>query len=466
MTINHKSRLLFQVVAIALSALSILSSCKKSSNEDDDSGYEVSTDIRDSAYLITKDIYLWYDRLPSISVFQPKQLTDLDDVMSKVRSYQPLDQWSFAETKAETEQTENGQSTDFGFMVKVLSPTEIRVSYVYQKSDAGKKGVRRTWQISKINNRSLNMGVQNDVDYINNTFFGSSGSAEFEFIKPDNSHITLTLSKTQYDLNTVLFKNVYVKGNKKIGYLVFNEFSSHNSVIELQQAFSYFEQQAVNEMIVDLRYNRGGYVSTQDTLANLLAPLSVGRKQKLMYTYAFNKNYSSENFSTKFDKLGNLNLSRVLFIVSPASASASELLINNLRPVMSTILIGDTRTYGKPVGFFPIPVGNFNIFPVSFKTINSAGEADFFGGFAVNKNVVDNVLHDFGDEREANLKQALSFLSTGSYIASTFADRSGLSSAEIQKVSDANASIVENIPSYSIENRPEKMPKSVKAIQR
>lgn len=469
MIFKYNSRFLFQLIAIALGVTSVFSSCKKGSDDPEvetDPNYKVSTDIRDSAYLITKDIYLWHEDLPHISMFKPINSGDIYEVMDKVRTYQRLDKWSFAETKEETEQTENGQSTDFGFMIKLISATDIRVNYVYANSDAGKQGVERGWRLTKINDRLIQASNQSDIDFINEVFFGSPNSVKFEFIKLDNSPVTLTIAKTQYDLNTVLYRNVYVKGNKKIGYLVFNEFSGENSVVELSEAFNYFQQQSVNEMIIDLRYNRGGYVSTQDVLANLLAPFSVGKKQKLMYTYAFNKNYKDWDESTYFDKLGNLNLSRVVFIVSPSSASASELLINNLKPVMTEILIGETRTYGKPVGFFPIPVGEFNIYPVSFKTINSAGTADFYNGFPVDKNVADDLKHNFGDEQEANLKQALNFLTTGSFIASTLADRSGVSAAEIRKTAEVNAEIFENIPSFTIENRPEKMPRSIKVLQK
>jgi hypothetical protein len=251
-----------------------------------------------------------------------------------------------------------------------------------------------------------------------------------------------------------------------VGYLVFNEFSATTSIAELQTAMSYFEGQGVNEMVVDLRYNRGGYVSTQDYLANSLAPQSVGVDKTVMYTYKFNKNYSSLDETYKFQKSGTLDLKRIIFIVSPSSASASELIINNLNPVMNVKLIGDTRTYGKPVGFFPIPVFEYNIFPVSFKTLNSLGKADFYEGFPVDKNVADDLLHDFGDPNEANLKEALYYLSNGSFSASAPAKISSLRQSDIQKVSEANYQLGENLPAVTIEDRPSRMPLPVRVLQR
>jgi hypothetical protein len=346
------------------------------------------------------------------------------------------------------------------------SATEIRVIYVYANSSAGQKGVKRTWRVNKINGKAINRNIEADVNYINNIFFGNDQSAVFEFLKPDNTSETLTLSKTTYPLNTVLFSKIYTGSSKKIGYFVFNEFSGTTSVNELVSTINNFQSQGVNEIVIDLRYNRGGFVSTQDTLANMLAPQSVGRGQKVMYTYKFNDKYSSWNESTKFYKVGSLNLSRVFFIVSPSSASASELLINNLRPVMDVKLIGETRTYGKPVGFFPIPVYEYNIFPVSFKTVNSNGEADFYQGFPVNHHVADDLLHDFGDVNEAALSRAVNFINSGQYVSRSSAGKiSSVPQKDVQRISEINAGIMEHLPSTTIENRPAKMPPAVRRLQ-
>ncbi|MBC7914981.1 MAG: hypothetical protein H7Y07_12760 [Pyrinomonadaceae bacterium] len=446
----------------------VLSSCKKDKSEADDFSleYKVKADERDSAYLYTRAWYLWADKLPPITIFQPRDLTDIYKVMDKVKTFESLDKWSFVETKAETLQSQQGSSTDFGFLVKFApgSNTEIRVTYAYANSTAGLAGIKRSWRLNKINDRVINRSIQADVEFINDIFFGTPQKAKFEFIKPDNSVVTIDLQKTTYTLNTVLYSKVYTKGAKKIGYFVFNEFSGSTSVNELVSTINDFQNKGVNEIVVDLRYNRGGFVSTQDTLANMLAPLSVGRAQKVMYTYEFNKNFSSLNESFKFYKTGTLNLNQIVFIVSPSSASASELLINNLRPVLSVRLIGDTRTYGKPVGFFPIPVFSYNIFPVSFKTVNSNGEADYYSGFPVNKQVADDLNHDFGDEEEANLKAALSYLTTGAYTASVLASR--FSEAEIKKTAEINYNFFENIPSATIENRPSRMPAIIGNLQK
>ena len=106
-----------------------------------------------------------------------------------------------------------------------------------------------------------------------------------------------------------------------------------------------------------------------------------------------------------------LNLNRVFFIVTNGTASASELLINNLKPYMDVKLIGDT-TYGKPVGFFPVDIYNYSIYPISFKTVNSAGNADYYNGFAPDKIAPDGVSKNWGDITEPSLASALKYIST------------------------------------------------------
>ena len=81
---------------------------------------------------------------------------------------------------------------------------------------------------------------------------------------------------------------------------------------------------------------------------------------------------------------------------------------------MEVKLIGDT-TYGKPVGFFPIDISSYAIYPISFRTINSAGNADYYNGFAPDKTTADGVSKNWGDITEPSLAAALNYISTGSF---------------------------------------------------
>ena len=89
--------------------------------------------------------------------------------------------------------------------------------------------------------------------------------------------------------------------------------------------------------------------------------------------------------------------------------------MNNLKPYMDVKMIGDT-TYGKPVGFFPIEIASkYAIYPISFRTINSAGNADYYAGFAPDHLAPDGVNKDWGDVTEPSLASAIKYITTGSF---------------------------------------------------
>jgi len=410
--------------------------------------------LADSVYLYSKEVYLWHSVLPSYEAFNPRQyevadeLTSAQNVMSAITDLEPLDRYSFVLTQEESNGLQDGSQQDYGFFVKAAALDRAEpvdsiywfITYVYNNSPAGKAGVQRGWYINKINGTTLGYN-QASLNILNDVLSGTGGSAAFEFVTPGGNTVTANLSQLTYTANSVLYDTVYKSNNsnKKIGYFVFNQFFGQPSRDELANVFSYFQQKGINELIVDLRNNRGGSTETQDTLANLIAPLAAN--SKTMYQYVFNDSLQAGKFpllkrkpgfgnvpfapqynTVTYEKAGNLNLSRVVFIVTGSTASASELLINNLRPYMDVKLVGDT-TYGKPVGFFPIDIFNYSIYPISFKTVNSVGTADYYTGFAPDKLAADGVNRNWGDVQEPSLATALNYIVTGSFgRMSTYSD--------------------------------------------
>ncbi|MES1218812.1 MAG: S41 family peptidase [Bacteroidota bacterium] len=439
-----KTKMAFASILVLI----VISSCKKNNETNNTNTPPASgtaeEKVMDSVYLYSQEVYFWNSVLPSYDQFNPRQykgadeLTSASNVMDAVRKLESLDRYSFVTTKAASDGLQTGTGADFGFFIKsysvdVVAPVDSIywfVSYVYNQSNAGTNGVKRGWRINKINGTQISYD-QPSVDILNNIFFGTSTTASFEFVKPDNTIVTATLSKSDFQSNSVLYTNVINSGASKVGYMVFNQFFGAPSRTELATAFTQFQSAGINELIVDLRYNRGGSTETQDTLSDLIAPLAANNQK--MYTYEFNSqlqqgnfpllkkkpdfsnvSFSENNNTVTYEKAGTLNLNRVFFIVSGSTASASELLINNLKPYMDVKLIGDT-TYGKPVGFFPIEIADLAIYPISFRTINSAGNADYYSGFAPDKLMTDGVDKDWGDVNEPCLAEALKYISTGSF---------------------------------------------------
>jgi carboxyl-terminal processing protease len=131
-------------------------------------------------------------------------------------------------------------------------------------------------------------------------------------------------------------------------------------------------------------------------------------------------NYTVAGNTTKFAKKGSLNISKVFFIVTGATASASELTINNLRPHLNVQLIG-TTSYGKPVGFFDIDINKYQMYIPEFETKNSAGQGGYYTGMTPGSTDYpgikdyDDPTKDFGDPTEKLLAHALSYVKTGTY---------------------------------------------------
>ena len=155
------------------------------------------------------------------------------------------------------------------------------------------------------------------------------------------------------DDNPVHYRNIYERNGKRIGYLVYNHFSSGSTLEgggteyddDLRAASRYFASGGVNEFVLDLRYNNGGQLSCAQLLCTLLAPASA-LGQTLGYV-EYNSRFNPRQATLSLDEniIGsgaNLNLGTLYILTSAQTASASEMLINCLKPYMNVILIGGT----------------------------------------------------------------------------------------------------------------------------
>ena len=381
--------------------------------------------VKDSALIYSKDMYLWNTQIPAS--FDARSYSDPDKIMQAIRQYsnepgfnQPVDRFSFAIKKTEWDNmsaglnwvsTTHSEEGDFGLTVFFRIEGDLRARMVEPASAAGMAGIRRGWRITAINGNT-NMSTGN-ADFILDNMYNAA-SASVTFLKPDGSSVTITLNRSHYKEKPVYLDTVYTISNKKVGYLVFNSFLGKQDEIlsDFSRVFNRFAAAGISNLVVDLRYNGGGYVSIQEKLANYL--VSSSANGSIMMKQVYNSSNSASNETTKFKKEGSINIPTIYFIVGKATASASELLINNLKPYMDVRLIGGT-TYGKPVGFFPIPVGDWYVFPVSFRTTNKNGEGNYFGGIRVNSQVADGLDKDWGDINETSLASALKNISTGSF---------------------------------------------------
>ncbi|GAA3957612.1 S41 family peptidase [Mucilaginibacter dorajii] len=458
-----KKILYFTLVVFA----GLLTACSKSKNvikpNDTSTTKPTTLDlIKDSVYLYTKETYLWYDALPDYKTFAPRSFTGSTDANALTSEVDKLSQYkinpatglpyenylpapgeakySFIDDGSVSTQL-GGSSGDFGFSVFFPSATSLYVKYVYPGSPADSAGLKRGYQITKLNGRTgLNADNDSDLQFVVNTIFGTSPFT-MTVTKPDGTQLNVSIKVAEYTANPVLTYKIFTIGTKKVGYIVFNEFTvPDNASPQLLKAFNAFTDAKVSELVVDLRYNGGGSVATAQYLDNLIVPSANNGGQ--MFTYYYNDKLQADNHPllsaiydinkgdflpannrVTFSKVGSLNISRVFFIVTASTASASELTINNLLPHMDVKLIGRT-SYGKPVGFFAIDINKYQLYVPQFETRNSANQGGYYLGMEPGSTTYpgykddDDVTKDFGDSTEVLLQHALNFIKTGNYSVS------------------------------------------------
>jgi C-terminal processing protease CtpA/Prc len=250
------------------------------------------------------------------------------------------------------------------------------------------------------------------------------------------------LSQTSYPADPVSTYTLLDTPEGTAGYLVLNSFPPLTAAqASLDNAFAAFATAGITHLIIDLRYNAGGYTETAEYLLGLLAPTRL--QGAILYTEHYNillqqrqapiltrqrlldangnaipykgryatyadVDYSPEANTYTLTKHGSLEtITDVTFITTAETASASELVIHALRPHLRIRQVG-TESYGKPVGFFPVTIDQYMLWMPTFNITNATGNGDYYNGLPPDIVASDDVTHDFGDPQEASLATALS----------------------------------------------------------
>ncbi|SMO41134.1 S41 family peptidase [Solitalea koreensis] len=426
------SKLLTTTLVVLFVNSLFFTGCKK------DSGSAPTTkgDARDTVLAINRDVYLWYEVIPSN--FNAHNYTDPQGVQAAIRALQPLDRFSFVLTDEEYQQrfVQGQDPGSYGMTFHFENDQTLRVATALTSSSAYANGVRRGWKIAQMNGIAA---TRTNIDALNN-LLNAGAPIKFSFIDPNNVAKDLTIATATLSDDEVMHRSVIQQGGKKIGYLVYNSFltklenpgTPNEKVVHpgLNEAFGYFQAQGISDLIIDLRYNGGGYVSVAQQMVNsILSPSANGQ---VMFKYEFNNKLAGPpyNFNTTINvdksdpgnppSLGTIN--KLVFIVGHGTASASELTINSLKPYFTDLKMVGSTTYGKPVGFQAIETNttpNFWDFPIMFKTVNKLGNSDYYDGFTPDKAQPDLANKDWGDVSEACLNDALQYIVNGSFPAST-----------------------------------------------
>jgi len=386
----------------------IFTSCKK-----DEPAIEVTPAMaRDSLYFIMKQWYYWYDLMPVVT---REDYNDPYELMEAMR-YRPLDRWSFVIDYDEYMEQVQGTFTGHGIRIGIDNASKARISMIYRNSPLYAEGVRRGWIIKSINGTDIApLIIAGNFEAYNNIIGPANEGVRNTFIfqKPDGTETTIASTKSTFTLNTVILYDTLHLSTGLTGHIVSESFILPTEN-ELKLAFAFFKENKVKELILDLRYNPGGYLYVAQTLASYIAGngLAGTTFAKLQYNSKNQAANSSFPFiATSFP----MSLQKVIVITTRVTASASEAVMNGLKGFVDVISIGDT-TEGKPTGMNGWAVAEKYFFwPVTFKIVNANNQGDFFDGIAPEKLVWDDITHDFDDRNEACLNEAIHYLETGTF---------------------------------------------------
>ena len=420
----------FKLIIIFFLVVFGLQSCQ----DNDDIGAPAYLEVNDFIWKGLNLYYLWQADVPNLADDKFKTQTQLNIFLSgypqpenlfesllyKPASLNPaaeaVDRFSwivddYLELEGQLQGTTNNNGVDY-ILYKRENSDEIFgvVRYIIANSDASTKNIKRGdfftgvngTQLSLSNYQALLFGSNND--YTLNLADYNGGA-----ITPNGK--TVALTKTILDENPILVNKVIVSGSHKIGYLMYNGFYA-NYDTQLNNAFGALKSQGITDLVLDLRYNSGGSIQTATRLVSMITGQFTGQifaKQqwnaKIESYFAANDPESLKNLFT--DKMGttainSVGMTKIYILTSTNTASASELVINGLKPHIGVVQIGDV-TKGKNVGSVTLydsptfgkekrnPNHRYAMQPIVLKIVNSAGFGDYQSGLDPNFTLKETV---------------------------------------------------------------------------
>lgn len=389
-------------------ALSVMVSACLSDLFDDDNTTDYGAQ-NDSEFLINymQDWYLWEDRLPA-TVNSSDYASDQAALEAlKV----PEDRYSNIASALEYNRFfDEGKTVGFGLSYRIEEDQKaIRVYMVQPSAPAAAAGLLRGDLITAIEGEDIETLVaQNRL----NDAFGplDPGVTRTFTLTRNAANLNLAITKDLYDISYVLADGVFDLNGRKVGYINFFSFAV-KGLVPWRDSLDRLLAAGAQDLIVDLRSNGGGLLSTTAQIGSMLGGNSLSGK--VMSKLAFNSKHPGSDRSYTFvDDPRSGRFDRLVWLTSRSSCSASEALIVGLDPHRNAVRIGET-TCGKPVGFTP-PTFNDKVYSiVSFRLENSTGTTDYFDGLQPTCTVADDGLGQLGSADEPLTQAALNYLDSG-----------------------------------------------------
>ena len=363
------------------------------------------------------DWYLWNDLLPAnISIddyASPEELViEVTETFGpqKADGSGPLDRFSgVGSLQADQQFFGEGRYEGFGFSW-ILENDELTFSRVFVDSPAGAAGFARGQKVLTLDGIAIaDVGGYEGIGQIL-----TANTVEFLVQNPDGSTFIRDVTKDIVTIDPIPDASVRIidqgPGLPPVGYFELATFISTANP-EFDTIFGDFRANGVRDVIVDMRYNGGGLVSTAELLGDYLGGLD--NDGQVFSNTEFNADRGPANNSTDFFAVrGNsVSLDRLIIVASSGTASASELVTNSLDPYLADgVYIVGENTFGKPVGQIGLEFCEKILRPTSFKLTNAAGFGDYFDGLPVDCAAPDDLSFPVGDDQDPNVIAALSYV--------------------------------------------------------
>ena len=382
------------------------------------------------------ETYLWFDEVPTTLLAKdhatPVSYFNVLKTPKLTASGKAKDRFHFtANTEQARALSQNGTEIGYGMQLAFISasvPRDIRVAFTEPGSPAAQASVARGERLIEIDGIDVVNGT--DVGALNAAIVPqrSGESHSFKLRANDGTERTLTLASASVIRDPVpTLKAFDIGGGKYVGYMLFNE---HIATAEywLTATMKTFQSIGITDLVIDMRYNGGGYLDIASQLAYMVSSSAAteGKAfERLQYNSKNPFQLTPEQATMPFHgatlgysvnpgyALPQLGLSRVTVLSGPDTCSASESVVNSLRGIGSTVDLVGGGTCGKPYGFTPQDNCGTSYYAIQFQGVNDKGFGDYGDGFRPTCAVVDDFTHELGDPKEARLAVALHLLGGG-----------------------------------------------------
>ena len=394
---------------IVVMLLLLAAGCSSSNNSDvPQPGTAACTVDAQKQFVLDRmsNVYFWNELLP-----QDVDLAGFatpEDLLSYLTSFAPLDGFSYIDSaSADAQFFGEGRYEGYGFSSQIEGLNELRLTRVFTSSPAGTAGFERGQRVIELDGRPIG-DVLND-EGLDAVF--AQPSVTFRMQRPDGSEFTAQVSRGIVTIDPVpQFRLIPRPDGTSVGYFELATFIS-TADAELENVFATFLQNNVTDVIIDLRYNSGGLVSTTELLGDFLGGTVA---ENLVFSRTlFNENNQAFNRERFFRRMfHSTNTSRLVVIATNRTASASELITNSMIPHVSVSVVGDA-TFGKPVGQLGIEFCDKILRPTAFETVNADNGGQYFDGIPADCPATDNLDIAVGADDDPNMVAAMTLLETG-----------------------------------------------------